>query len=1272
MIRKAKKESKSVIILIGIVFFANIGAYIINPNIKSSKIENTSFKRANADTEHEPIYIKSNWSDAKAAGICIGFGTYNEPYVIKGFSIDGRSIQTSIKIENTYEYFRIENCILLNSKIACIVLNNVSNGILLQNNCSSNINNGIYVQHSQNITARWNDCSKVGSSGIFIEFSENNSIMENDCSNANNGIDLRDSDYNLLSKNYCSGDGYNGYGISLIRSNNNKMIKNDCNKKDHGIRMSLSSDNSITNNDCSGCNHNGIDLSNSHNNEIESNICNDNYYGINILASRYNNIVGNNCSDNNRVGIRIYYDDINPSHSNTLKGNTCLRNLYGIYIFATYNNKIVENNCMENSYGIYMGSGWHWAWDGTSRYNEIRLNNCTSNYNGLHFTGSNYNIITLNNVLNNSHYGVYLLSCENNTFYFNNLIKNNISVFSDTSLNFWNSSEKTYYFYDDNLFLNYTGNYWDDYLGEDNNDDGIGDKQYNITLLEKDNFPLMIPFENYAKISLTPPPPNYYGLGVKIIPLTEAPYYVNDEIEFNITITNPTDTTGVNIIAYDVWFMLDFPSALEAPSVCGILGDLNPGESKSQILSAKAINTAINLEIIVITHGEDKTLGTAITGSGKTIINVYHQNQEQPDWSFALITDLHIGYYYTDYGNEGFDDNDSGWEYSLTCTLRNAIKCIIESVNHYNIKFVVVLGDIADTAEESEFYKAREILDLLHDLNQDGNNDDGIPYIPLMGNHDTEPYTQKEDRHWNARKPWDKKERADYSGDKIFQEVFWDTNPINLELIHQVFYDSWNKGSCPTPYYDIHELYLQNYAFKYNGINFIALDFADRGIPLPIVNTYPLSLPVSRIPMHPETKTFLENNINNFNGENLIMLSHFPLFKRGGFPQTDYLADYLLDSGYKSSTAFSFGGHTHRNNEMVYKDLGLFPAYTIIETEALSQIPLEEWYVPVKSTHTGKSIRIAQFTDGNIDYSTILKPTEQIDLLWPSPSFTHTYASLPEPNKIINFTANYNEIYGFNYTFLWDFDDGNTGFGHFTSHTYLYEGFYNISLTIIAKNLINGNETSQTIWRILNVRNKHIITNLEPSLGTTTLLTEEDLTQIPKNEWEIVFLSKQISGEVVPIAYLSIYFEQAEDNIDFSTLVADVDLITKRSVIFKQNWQNEIFPNKYLFIPSTGSGKIYICLNARSLPDVNLQNIDLILNVGETENNITVSTTHINGRDYYIVSGIVNAGGGEYIEIIPSTDNIYGYEIVYIIGSMLGICIIFIILRKKNLIFKKG
>jgi hypothetical protein len=80
-----------------------------------------------------------------------------------------------------------------------------------------------------------------------------------------------------------------------------------------------------------------------------------------------------------------------------------------------------------------------------------------------------------------------------------------VNVFIFNSFTIWSSPEPITYTYNGKIFTNYLGNYWSDYTGSDADGDGIGDTPYNINS-DKDNYPLMEPFENYFRTIIQPLP----------------------------------------------------------------------------------------------------------------------------------------------------------------------------------------------------------------------------------------------------------------------------------------------------------------------------------------------------------------------------------------------------------------------------------------------------------------------------------------------------------------------------------------------------------------------------------------------------------------------------------------------------------------------------------------------------------------------------------------------------------------------------------------------
>jgi len=258
-------------------------------------------------------------------------------------------------------------------------------------------------------------------------------------------------------------------------------------------------------------------------------------------------------------------------------------------------------------------------------------------------------------------------------------------------------------------------------------------------------------------------------------------------------------------------------------------------------------------------------------------------------FSFAIITDVHVGRGFSDYGAEGWadynlntgqanDGNEGGFNY-VTDRLTATVNWLNENYQKENIKFLVILGDISDTAEMSEFFRAKKILDSLE-----------IPYIPLMGNHD----------YWAYVNETSTLDRVPI-GDFYFENIFWNEfhNRNNIKKIKSLFKDTWKKQEKTKPGY------LQNYAFSYQGINFIALDYARRD----------LNLAASLAEPFQETKEWLEDNLGGHQRETGIVFSHYPYMVRGGFEPWE--ADYLAEAASQNEVSvLNFGGHIHYSNNV--------------------------------------------------------------------------------------------------------------------------------------------------------------------------------------------------------------------------------------------------------------------------------------------------------------------------------------------------------------------
>jgi len=503
---------------------------------------------------------------------------------------------------------------------------------------------------------------------------------------------------------------------------------------------------------------------------------------------------------------------------------------------------------------------------------------------------------------------------------------------------------------------------------------------------------------------------------------------------------------------------------------------------------------------------------------------------EPEKWSFAIITDLHIGFDIPDYDGDSYDDTllcedpNRECDYYLTKRLEAIVNRIIELKDGYNIKFVPVLGDISDTAEYSELLKARNILNKLNDPDGDGDLTDGIPYIPLIGNHDVWPYTQKEgiDPDIRGEENW-ATIAASAIGDQYFEGIFW----CSFDTLAEPREECLAKNKNPQKILDLFGEFsrqenkdfpsLQNYAFSYKGINFISLDQVE--IARERKPGYLEIEPQSQF----ITTAWLNYKLSEYKDKPIILFSHDPWFWDNKF---DKLSEkYLL-----------FAGHVHdrRCNDNITDTSDLF-CERIIAKSRLGAIPTEailEEYREEPERNIGV-IRIVEVKDvekpmrEDIDYSIIKGIPEEIaldEIKRPDPYIIYSPEN-PAPNENVAFIIN-DELRGKEIkSCKWDFGDGTTDNSRNCKVSHSYSPFilwrYTVKVTIT---YLDDTQriAEKSFWVLPKFKLK------VPEFIIPNLLVDEtvNVAETPQNTPASVSLFKEIDGLKIPIGIINVHFEK--------------------------------------------------------------------------------------------------------------------------------------------------
>ncbi|MCP4263056.1 MAG: hypothetical protein GY774_36920 [Planctomycetes bacterium] len=258
-------------------------------------------------------------------------------------------------------------------------------------------------------------------------------------------------------------------GISLRLSNNCTVTENSVSTCDYGIWLAGSSNNTVTNNTVNSSINAGIWLQRGF------------LVPPGLWVGSNDNTLTSNTTMNSQNGYGIY---IQLSNNNSLTYNDASNNKYGIKIVSSAGGNTLENNTV--SYNTGTGNTGHGIWingsstpaepTSTLNYNQVFNNNG----HGIKLVSSDDYIVT-NNTISYNGGGIRVENAINNKIYHNNFIESTFfqaSMDGDTTGNVFN------------LDLPTGGNFWSDYVGADNDGDGIGDTGI-LPHLGLDNYPFI-------------------------------------------------------------------------------------------------------------------------------------------------------------------------------------------------------------------------------------------------------------------------------------------------------------------------------------------------------------------------------------------------------------------------------------------------------------------------------------------------------------------------------------------------------------------------------------------------------------------------------------------------------------------------------------------------------------------------------------------------------------------------------------------------------------
>ena len=332
------------------------------------------------------------------------------------------------------------------------------------------------------------------------------------------------------------------------------------------------------------------------------------------------------------------------------------------------------------------------------------------------------------------------------------------------------------------------------------------------------------------------------------------------------------------------------------------------------------------------------TEDSVVPGETRDSPDIVDVGEAQPPvrlFSFAIITDTHIGEGFLDFGTPGFYDS-GGEEHVPSQRLRTAIEIVEAAASDLDIHFVLALGDFTDSGEDSEFAMAGQLLDELT-----------LPWLPLIGNHDMWPYYRTgPDSFEEAPLP---------TGDVAFMETFQDHFVQSVDVFPSL---ELAPGPVHNPELDL-DSHFVNFSFEHLGTRFLCLDLVTRSHAPPEV---PGIGPDGQLfDFEGGTWSWLRKQLDEHPpgpSQPVLVFAHHPLvpLELENFSQEEHdtVVETLFSGAVGQNVKAWFAGHWHVN--------------------LVGNLPTGHPMVITAATKDTSAVRVVQvFSDGSIDFETVLE-----------------------------------------------------------------------------------------------------------------------------------------------------------------------------------------------------------------------------------------------------------------------------------------------------------